>query len=82
MIVGRQVLAAGKRLCFHMYGGPIGLVASAQLTAALRGDWLETDGNPNPLYERVLETPPRIEDGCLLLGDGPGLGVTLAHDLN
>ncbi len=82
LTAGQRVLAAGKRLCFHMYGGPIGLVASAQLTAALRGDWLETDGNPNPLYERVLATPPRIEDGCLLLGDGPGLGVTLAHDLN
>lgn len=82
LVVGQRVLAAGKRLCFHMYGGPIGLLASAQLTAALRGDWLEMDGNPNPLYERVLTTMPRIEDGCLLLGDAPGLGVTLARDLN
>jgi len=82
LIVGQRVLAAGKRLCFHMYGGPIGLFASAQLTAALRGDWLEMDGNPNPLYERVLTTVPRIEDGFLLLGDAPGLGVTLARDLN
>jgi D-galactarolactone cycloisomerase len=81
LIVGRRVLAAGKRLCFHMYGGPLGLIASAQLTAALQGDWLEMDGNPNPLYERVLATPPRIDAGCLLLGDAPGLGVTLAADL-
>ncbi|MBM3549128.1 MAG: mandelate racemase/muconate lactonizing enzyme family protein [Alphaproteobacteria bacterium] len=82
MVVGQRVLAAGKRLCFHMYGGPLGLIASAQLSAALGADWLETDGNPNPLYERVVSAPPRIEDGCLVLEDAPGLGVTLAADLH
>jgi len=81
MIVGQRVLAAGKRLCFHMYGGPIGLIASAQLSAALGADWLEADGNPNPLYERVVSAPPRIENGELLLDPSPGLGVTLARDL-
>ena len=81
LVVGRRVIAAGKRLCFHMYGGPIGLIASAQLTAALKGaDWLEMDANPNPLYDRVIETPPRLRDGCLVLDNTPGLGLTLARD--
>lgn len=82
LVVGQRVIAAGKRLCFHMYGGPIGLIASAQLSAALQADWLEMDGNPNPLYDRVLETPPQVRDGNLILSDTPGLGVTLASDLN
>ena len=80
LVVGRRVLAAGKRLCFHMYGGPVGLIASAQLTAGLRGDWLEMDGNPNPLYDRVVATPPMVRDGCLILDGTPGLGVTLAPE--
>ncbi len=80
LVVGRRVIAAGKRLCFHMYGGPIGLVASAQLTAALRGDWLEMDANPNPLYDRVVATPPVVRDGCLILDGTPGLGATLAPE--
>jgi len=81
LIVGERVLAAGKRLCFHMYGGPVGLAASAQLSAALGADWLEMDGNPNPLYERVISSPPRIDNGDLLLDPSPGLGVTLAPSL-
>ncbi len=82
LVVGQRVVAAGKRLCFHMYGGPIGLIASAQLAAALpHSDWLEMDANPNPLYEHVLEEALQVRDGNLLLSDAPGLGVTLAPAL-
>ena len=76
--IARAVVASGRRLCFHMFGGPVGLFASAHLAAATDGaDWVEMDANPNPLFETVVTAPPRVEDGCLVLGDGPGLGVEL-----
>jgi L-alanine-DL-glutamate epimerase-like enolase superfamily enzyme len=61
-----------------MFGGPIGLYASAHLAAATDGaDWVEMDANPNPLFEAVVTAPPRVEDGCLMLPGGSGLGVEL-----
>lgn len=81
--VGRRVVAAGKRLCFHMYGGPLGVYASAELAAAIPGsDWVETDANPNPLYDRLVTVPPSIRSGNLLLSDRPGLGVDLAPEFD
>jgi L-alanine-DL-glutamate epimerase-like enolase superfamily enzyme len=79
--VGRRVVAAGRRLCFHMYGGAVGLYASAHLAAAIDGaDWLEMDAMPNPLLDETLTTRPEIVDGALVLPDGPGLGVSLSSD--
>jgi len=81
--VGRRVVAAGKRLCFHMYGGPLGVYASAELAAAIPGsDWVETDANPNPLYDRLVTKPPQVKEGALLLSDAPGLGVDLAPEFD
>ena len=81
--IGRRVVAAGKRLCFHMYGGPLGVYASAELAAAIPGsDWLETDANPNPLYDRLVTVPPLIRNGELVLSDRPGLGVDLAPEFD
>jgi L-alanine-DL-glutamate epimerase-like enolase superfamily enzyme len=78
LAMGRRAIAAGRRLCFHMFGGAVGLWASAQLAAALPGaDWVEMDGNPNPLLTRTLDVTPRVVDGDLILPPGPGLGVTL-----
>lgn len=81
--VGRRVVAAGKRLCFHMYGGPLGVYASAELAAAIAGsDWIETDANPNPLYERLVDRQPVVRDGALLLSDRPGLGADLSPEFD
>ncbi|MBM3599883.1 MAG: mandelate racemase/muconate lactonizing enzyme family protein [Alphaproteobacteria bacterium] len=80
---GRRVVAAGKRLCFHMYGGPLGVRASAELSAAIAGsDWLETDANPNPLYDRLVDAPLLVRNGRLLLSERPGLGVDLAREFD
>ncbi len=79
--VGRTVVAAGRRLCFHMYGGAVGLYASAHLAAAIDGaDWLEMDAMPNPLLDETLTVRPQVDEGDLILPDGPGLGITLAAD--
>lgn len=76
--VGKAAVAAGRRLCFHMFGGAVGLYASAHLTAAIDGaHWLEMDANPNPLLAETLDVQPVVEDGALLLPAGPGLGVQL-----
>src|SRR5262249_57293852 len=58
----RLIIAAGKRACLHMYGGPIGLYASAHLGAAVAGmAWLEMDSIPNPPFEPLLhDAPPGV----------------------
>jgi L-alanine-DL-glutamate epimerase-like enolase superfamily enzyme len=58
-----------------MYGGPVGLYASAHLAASLEpAPWVEMDSKPNPLFERILQAEPRIEAGELVLPPGPGIG--------
>lgn len=75
---GRRVVAEGRRLCFHMNGGPLGLYASAHVAAAIDGcDWVEMDCNPNPLFDDLTDAPPRVEEGDLLLPPGPGLGAMM-----
>jgi L-alanine-DL-glutamate epimerase-like enolase superfamily enzyme len=79
--IGRRVVAAGRKLCLHMYGGGLGVLASAHLTAAIDGaHWLETDANENPLYDEVFSPAIRIAGGELELPPGPGLGVALRDD--
>jgi D-galactarolactone cycloisomerase len=74
----RNILAAGRRAHLHMYGGPIGLYASAHLSAAIDGlSWLETDSLPNPLFDLLLREAPLIENGRLQLPKGAGLGDDL-----
>lgn len=74
LIVGRAALAAGLRFCPHWLAGGVGLAASLHLQASLGGkDLVEFDANPNPLRERVFDPP--IDDGFIVLGDVPGLGV-------
>jgi L-alanine-DL-glutamate epimerase-like enolase superfamily enzyme len=69
--------AAGKQVGLHMYGGPVGLYASAQLAAARADiDLVEMDAKSNPLFAH-LERPPEVRDGRLLLPTGPGLGIAL-----
>lgn len=82
MEIARAVIQRQKRLCFHMFGGAVGLYASAHLAAAVDGsDWVEMDANPNPLYDKVLDVPPRVEDDALLLTGRPGLGVDIAENV-
>lgn len=71
--MARRAVAAGLRFCPHWLGGGVGLVASMHLLAAAGGDGrVEWDANPNPLRE-AFPLPP-VVDGCVTLGDAPGLG--------
>lgn len=38
---------------------------------------IEFDRSPNPIRDELLQTPFTLEDGCLPVPQGPGLGVTV-----
>jgi D-galactarolactone cycloisomerase len=74
--VGAAIVTAGLVYCPHYLGGGIGLNASAHLLAAVGGGGLlEFDSNPNPLREALAQPAPRIEDGCWVMSEAPGLGI-------
>lgn len=68
----------GTTFCPHWLGGPLGLVASMHLRAAL-GDAgvVEWDANPNPVHAPLAEQLPRVHEGRITLGDTPGLGLAV-----
>ncbi len=74
--VARRALDAGRRLCPHYLGGGIGLLHSAHLLAAVGGGgWLEVDANDNPLRSLLCGPVNRVHNGCVRLGDAPGIGI-------
>lgn len=77
-------LAAGLILNPHVWGTAIGLAASLQLLAAIptapisRAGFepmLEYDQSEHPFRGELTTPLPRIEDGAVLIPDGPGLGI-------
>ncbi|MAY68260.1 MAG: mandelate racemase [Rhodospirillaceae bacterium] len=77
--VARTVRAGGRTYCPHYLGGGIGLLASANLLAAVGGPGLlEVDANPNPLRSEIADLT--MTDGRIDLGAGPGLGVEALPD--
>lgn len=71
-----KVRVAGLRYCPHYLGGGIGLLASAHLLAASRGDGLlEIDANVNPLRSVLAGPLGRIDAGTVELGSAAGIGV-------
>lgn len=74
--VGRAALARGQLFCPHWLGGGIGLTASLHLKAAVGGPgYVEVDANPNPLRELLAQPAFTLQDGAVVLGEAPGLGV-------
>lgn len=65
----------------HHYGSDVGLAATLHLIAAMPGaDYMLRDVAPAPLRESVLHTPIKVEAGCAITPDGPGLGIELNWD--
>tara|TARA_R110000824_G_scaffold196015_2_gene379018 strand:+ start:835 stop:2022 length:1188 start_codon:yes stop_codon:yes gene_type:complete len=72
--VARAILAGGRTYCPHYLGGGIGLLASANLLAAVGGPGLlEVDANPNPLRSDIPGMT--VTDGRIALAAAPGLGI-------
>jgi L-alanine-DL-glutamate epimerase-like enolase superfamily enzyme len=91
--LARRVFAAveraGLRFAFHSWGTALEVLAAAHLGICWPADvveWLEypvyaNHGRrimyPFPLADEILAEPLTIENGQLLVPDGPGLGVTI-----
>ena len=74
--VGRRAVAAGRSYCPHWLGSGVGLLAAAQVLAAVGGPGLlEHDVMENPLREALAQPFPRVDQGLFPLPDGPGLGA-------
>lgn len=74
--VGRRAVAAGRSYCPHWLGSGLGLLAAAQVLAAVGGPGLlEHDMMENPLREALAQPFPPVSDGVFSLPAAPGLGV-------
>jgi D-galactarolactone cycloisomerase len=75
--IGCSAVAGGKTYCPHWLAGGIGLVASANVLAAVGGPGrLEIDANPNPLRTALVpHNASAVAEGLYWLPDGPGLGI-------
>jgi L-alanine-DL-glutamate epimerase-like enolase superfamily enzyme len=60
----------------------VGLAANLHLAAIINSEMLEYDSSPfQPLRDELLRDPifslDRLEDGCIKVPDGPGLGIEI-----
>ena len=72
----------GVHLCPHSWHNGLMCVESAHLVAALpKPHMLELCMIQGPLQFGILDQPPTIENGHILLPNQPGLGVELVQDV-
>jgi len=77
----------------HVWGSGIAVAAALQAIATLplvpytevgvplqNAPVIEFDRSPNPIRDELLDTPFTLEDGCLPIPQGPGLGVVVNED--
>ena len=74
----------GIQVAPHNWCGPVVTRAATHVCAAVSNllyqEWASVA--PEDAWERdLIDPPPRIENGRLILPDGPGLGLTLNEDL-
>lgn len=85
--IATLALAANLRLAPHAWGGAVGLATTCHFIAAQPASphvdhpphpqMLEYDMSDNALRTQLLKTPLTLEDGHILLPEGPGLGIEL-----
>ena len=79
---GRSAIARGGGFSLHSPSGPISLLASGHVTAAVAGALpLEHAVHEVDWRADLVEPAERIEDGRLLLPSSVGLGATLNPEL-
>ncbi len=95
--MGRRVFEAtekqGIRFAFHSWGTLLEVIAAAQLGVCWGEnvvEWLEyplhsNNGKPGmypfPVADEILTEPLHLEDGDLVMPDGPGLGVEIDESI-
>jgi D-galactarolactone cycloisomerase len=85
--IATLTLAANLRLAPHAWGGAVGLATTCHFIAAQPASphvdhpphpqMLEYDMSDNALRTQLLKTPLKLENGHVLLPEGPGLGIEL-----
>jgi D-galactarolactone cycloisomerase len=85
--IATLALAANLRLAPHVWGGAIGLATACHFIAAQPASphvdhpphpqMLEYDMSDNALRTQLLKTPIELEQGHVVLPQGPGLGIEL-----
>jgi D-galactarolactone cycloisomerase len=76
--IGKLAHDAGLTVGTHTWSDAVALVANAHFVASLpNGLTVEVDQTGNPFIDELFDEPLAIEDGRLLLGDRPGLGIEL-----
>ncbi len=82
MRIARMAYRYGIDTCPHSWHNGLMAVEHAHYVAALPNPRvLELCLIQGPLQWAILDQPPSIEDGWLVLSDKPGLGIELAADL-
>ncbi|MCX6621291.1 MAG: mandelate racemase/muconate lactonizing enzyme family protein [Acidobacteria bacterium] len=81
----RRIAALAARhdlpVATHSWSDAVALVANAHLVASLpNGLTVEIDRTGNPLVDELLSQPLQLENGELVLPQGPGLGIELSED--
>lgn len=80
--IGRLAQEAGLKVGTHTWSDAVALVANAHFVASLpNGLTVEVDQTGNPSIDQLLAEPLVVQDGQLLLGDRPGLGIDLNMDV-
>ena len=85
--IATLALAANLRLAPHVWGGAVGLATACHFIAAQPASphvdhpphpqMLEYDMSDNALRTQLLKTPLELEQGHVVLPQGPGLGIEL-----
>lgn len=85
--IATLALAANLRLAPHVWGGAVGLATACHFIAAQPAaphvdhpphpQMLEYDMSDNALRTQLLKTPIELEQGHVVLPQGPGLGIEL-----
>lgn len=79
--IGLLERSSGVEIVPHCFSSGVLVAASLHYVATLeRASWSEYSVAHSPLVNGILAEPFRLEDGCLAVPDGPGLGVELDED--
>lgn len=71
----------GARVSPHNRDSQIGLIASTHAAMTLPNCVMtEVEATQTPLSEGLLEHPPQLDDGFVVLPEGPGLGVRVREE--
>jgi D-galactarolactone cycloisomerase len=80
--IGALARDAGLNVAPHTWSDAVAVIANAHVVASLaNGLTVEVDQTENPFVDDLLTEPLVIDDGRLLLGDAPGLGIELDLDV-